>query len=31
MIVEWTADGAWLGYPSGHRVFVRASSFIGGR
>ena len=25
------SDGAWLDYRSGHRAFVPASSFIGGR
>jgi hypothetical protein len=31
LTVEWTADGAWLDYPSGHRLFVPADSFTGGR
>ncbi len=31
LTVEWTTDGAWLTYPSGHRLFVPAKSFIGGR
>jgi hypothetical protein len=31
LTVEWTADGAWLGYPSGHRMFVPAAGFTGGR
>lgn len=31
LTVEWAPDGAWLDYRSGHRVFVPASSFIGGR
>lgn len=29
--VEWTEAGATLTYPSGHRVFVPAAKFIGGR
>ena len=29
--VEWVADGAWLVYGSGHRVFVPATFFLGGR
>lgn len=29
--VEWTADGAWLVHQSGHRLFVPAKYFIGGR
>ena len=32
MTVEWTAEGAWLTFPStGHRIFVPADSFVGGR
>jgi hypothetical protein len=31
LTVEWTADGAWLTYRSGHRLFVPAASFTGGR
>ncbi len=31
LTVEWTADGAWLVYRSGHRLFVPAKYFIGGR
>jgi hypothetical protein len=31
LTVEWTADGAWLDYRSGHRIFVPATYFIGGR
>ncbi|XTZ15178.1 hypothetical protein ACQSSU_27670 [Micromonospora echinospora] len=31
LTVEWTADGVWLSYPSGHRVFVPATHFTGGR
>ena len=31
LTVEWTPDGAWLDYRSGHRAFVPASFFIGGR
>jgi hypothetical protein len=31
LIVEWKADGAWLDFQSGHRVFVPATYFIGGR
>ncbi len=31
LTVEWTPEGAWLAYPSGHRMFVPAKSFIGGR
>ena len=31
LTVEWTADGAWLVYQSGHRLFVPAKYFTGGR
>ena len=32
MTVEWAAEGAWLSFPpTGHRVFVPADSFVGGR
>ncbi|WP_416901806.1 hypothetical protein [Micromonospora echinospora] len=31
LTVEWTSDGVWLSYPSGHRVFVPATRFTGGR
>jgi hypothetical protein len=31
LTVEWTSDGAWLDFASGHRVFVPAASFVGGR
>lgn len=31
LAVDWTAEGAWLGYRSGHRVFVPATFFVGGR
>jgi hypothetical protein len=31
LTVEWTTDGAWLVYRSGHRLFVPAKYFIGGR
>jgi hypothetical protein len=31
LTVEWSADGAWLTFTSGHRVLVPAASFIGGR
>ena len=29
--VQWTNDGVWLEYPTGHRLFVPAKSFTGGR
>jgi hypothetical protein len=29
--VEWTTEGAWLAYPTGHRLFVPARSFLHGR
>ena len=32
MTVEWTVEGAWLTFsPTGHRTFVPADSFVGGR
>ncbi|MFB9544785.1 hypothetical protein [Micromonospora sagamiensis] len=31
LTVEWTAEGVWLSYGSGHRVFVPANQFTGGR
>lgn len=31
LTVEWTADGATLAYRSGHRIFVPATFFTGGR
>jgi hypothetical protein len=31
LTVDWTTDGAWLVYRSGHRLFVPARFFIGGR
>ena len=32
MTVEWTPEGAWLTFPpTGHRAFVPADSFVGGR
>lgn len=29
--VQWTSEGVWLDYPTGHRLFVPAKSFTGGR
>lgn len=31
LVVEWEPEGAWLIYGTGHRVFVPAESFLGGR
>ncbi|MGA3488092.1 hypothetical protein ACK8GG_08770 [Micromonosporaceae bacterium DT55] len=31
LTVLWTSDGVWLDYPTGHRLFVPAKSFTGGR
>jgi len=31
LTVEWTTEGVSLNFESGHRVFVPAASFVGGR
>ncbi|RKR87014.1 hypothetical protein BDK92_1286 [Micromonospora pisi] len=31
LTVVWTVEGAWLNYQHGHRLFVPAKSFVGGR